>query len=222
MVPLMVGRDLKQFYTAAALGRRRPTAPRLEVRGRPLRRRAGDADLVRAAAGRDRRHGRAWSAPAAPSWPRRSSASARSPPARSCSTASRSTLRHPRQAIAAGLLLVPEDRRLHGLVLADSVQHNLGLPNLDRLSFLRLVLLGRESRAGPRQHRAAARPHARRRPGGRPALRRQSAEGRAGQVAGAAAARADPRRADARRRRRRQERDLRPDGPAGRRRASPS
>ncbi len=44
------------------------------------------------------------------------------------------TLRHPQQAIAAGLLLVPEDRRRHGLVLADSVQHNLALPNLDRLT----------------------------------------------------------------------------------------
>ena len=43
-------------------------------------------------------------------------------------------VRHPRDAIAAGLLLVPEDRRRHGLVLADSVQGNLSLPNLDRLS----------------------------------------------------------------------------------------
>jgi ribose transport system ATP-binding protein len=51
---------------------------------------------------------------------------------------------NPRQAIAAGLLLVPEDRRYHGLVLEESVLHNLGLPNLDRLSFLRLVAFGRE------------------------------------------------------------------------------
>jgi ribose transport system ATP-binding protein len=48
-------------------------------------------------------------------------------------------IRTPRQSIAAGLLLVPEDRRYHGLVLDDSVQHNIGLPNLDRLSFLRLL-----------------------------------------------------------------------------------
>jgi len=53
-------------------------------------------------------------------------------------------VRGPRQAIAAGLVLVPEDRRYHGLVLEASVQHNLGLPNLDRLSFLRLVARGRE------------------------------------------------------------------------------
>jgi ribose transport system ATP-binding protein len=54
-------------------------------------------------------------------------------------------LHTPRAAIAAGLLLVPEDRRQHGLVLDDSVQHNLALPNLDRLSILRLVAGRREA-----------------------------------------------------------------------------
>lgn len=39
----------------------------------------------------------------------------------------------PEHAIEAGILLVPEDRRLHGLVLEDSVGFNLSLPNLDRL-----------------------------------------------------------------------------------------
>jgi ribose transport system ATP-binding protein len=39
----------------------------------------------------------------------------------------------PSDAIAAGALLVPEDRRLHGLVLESSVGFNLSLPNLDRL-----------------------------------------------------------------------------------------
>jgi ribose transport system ATP-binding protein len=54
-------------------------------------------------------------------------------------------MRSPRQSVAAGLLLVPEDRRYHGLVLDDSVQHNIGLPNLDRLSFLRFVAGRREA-----------------------------------------------------------------------------
>jgi ribose transport system ATP-binding protein len=54
-------------------------------------------------------------------------------------------VRHPHQAIAAGLLLVPEDRRSHGLVLEAAVQPNIGLPNLDRLSFLRLVARRREA-----------------------------------------------------------------------------
>ena len=45
-------------------------------------------------------------------------------------------VRQPRDAIAAGLLLAPEDRRRHGLVLTDTVQGNFSLPNLDRLSTL--------------------------------------------------------------------------------------
>jgi ribose transport system ATP-binding protein len=55
------------------------------------------------------------------------------------------SLRSPSRAIAAGLLLVPEDRRMHGLVLESSVQHNIGLPNLDRLSLLGLVSPRREA-----------------------------------------------------------------------------
>jgi ribose transport system ATP-binding protein len=43
-------------------------------------------------------------------------------------------LRSPADAIAAGVLLVPEDRRLHGLVIPESVGFNLSLPNLGRLS----------------------------------------------------------------------------------------
>lgn len=54
-------------------------------------------------------------------------------------------LTSPAHAIFAGLLLVPEDRRHHGLVLEESVQHNLGLANLDKLSLLKLVLQPRET-----------------------------------------------------------------------------
>lgn len=54
-------------------------------------------------------------------------------------------LRTPRQAIAAGLVLVPEDRRAHGLVLESSVRDNIGLPNLDRLNWLGLVRSRREA-----------------------------------------------------------------------------
>jgi ribose transport system ATP-binding protein len=43
-------------------------------------------------------------------------------------------IRHPRDAIAAGIALIPEDRRRHGLVLEATVGFNLSLPNLDRLS----------------------------------------------------------------------------------------
>ena len=51
----------------------------------------------------------------------------------------------PRQAIAAGLLLAPEDRRRHGLVLSDTIRRNLALPNLGRLSVFGWVLPGREA-----------------------------------------------------------------------------
>ena len=43
-------------------------------------------------------------------------------------------LRKPADAIRAGILLVPEDRRKHGLVLEASVGANLSLPNLDRIT----------------------------------------------------------------------------------------
>jgi ribose transport system ATP-binding protein len=46
-------------------------------------------------------------------------------------------IRTPADAIAAGILLVPEDRRLNGLVLEASVGFNLSLPNLDQLGSVR-------------------------------------------------------------------------------------
>jgi ribose transport system ATP-binding protein len=51
------------------------------------------------------------------------------------------------QAIAQGVFLVPEDRRIEGLLLTDSVERNLGLPNLDLLSRLGLVLTGKQRRS---------------------------------------------------------------------------
>jgi ribose transport system ATP-binding protein len=55
----------------------------------------------------------------------------------------------PADAIASGILLVPEDRRLHGLVLEESVGFNLSLPNLDRLG----SVLGIRRRAEDDLHR---------------------------------------------------------------------
>lgn len=43
-------------------------------------------------------------------------------------------IRTPADAVAAGIFLVPEDRRLNGLVLEAGVGFNLSLPNLDRLN----------------------------------------------------------------------------------------
>ncbi len=48
-------------------------------------------------------------------------------------------VRRPADAVKAGVLLLPEDRRHHGLVLEQSVGMNLSLPNLDRLSFAGFV-----------------------------------------------------------------------------------
>jgi ribose transport system ATP-binding protein len=53
----------------------------------------------------------------------------------------------PAAAIARGLLLAPEDRRHFGLHLADAVQDNLALPNLDRWQRWKLVARGRVAAA---------------------------------------------------------------------------
>ncbi|MEK0448072.1 MAG: hypothetical protein RL088_340 [Verrucomicrobiota bacterium] len=53
-------------------------------------------------------------------------------------------IREPRDAIAAGIGLLTEDRKLQGLVLAHSVRENFGLPNLSWLSRLGLVQEKRE------------------------------------------------------------------------------
>ncbi len=45
----------------------------------------------------------------------------------------KTTISSPRQAIAAGVALIPEDRRAQGLVLEHSVQDNLLLPLLDQV-----------------------------------------------------------------------------------------
>jgi ribose transport system ATP-binding protein len=56
----------------------------------------------------------------------------------------RTRVQSPTEAIAAGILLVPEDRRLQGLILSASVQDNISLPSLERLSRWQLVSRRRE------------------------------------------------------------------------------
>ncbi|MBT9282755.1 MAG: sugar ABC transporter ATP-binding protein [Hydrogenibacillus schlegelii] len=53
-------------------------------------------------------------------------------------------LRHPRDAIRAGIAFVPEDRKRQGLVLDRSVQDNVLLPTLSRLSRWGWLARGRE------------------------------------------------------------------------------
>ncbi len=54
------------------------------------------------------------------------------------------TIRSPVDAIAAGVLLAPEDRKIHGLILEASVGFNLSLPNLDRISAAGWLFRGQE------------------------------------------------------------------------------
>jgi inositol transport system ATP-binding protein len=49
-------------------------------------------------------------------------------------------LRHPAEAIRAGLALVPEDRKQQGCFLEQSVTRNLTLPSLPRLAFWRVFV----------------------------------------------------------------------------------
>ncbi|MSR30786.1 MAG: sugar ABC transporter ATP-binding protein [Gemmataceae bacterium] len=52
----------------------------------------------------------------------------------------------PKASINFGLLLVPEDRRNHGLILEQSIGQNLSLPNLEKLARCGLVSPARERR----------------------------------------------------------------------------
>lgn len=54
-------------------------------------------------------------------------------------------IRSPRDAIESGIVLVPEDRRLHGLILPEGAGFNISLPNLDRLQSGRMVSRHREA-----------------------------------------------------------------------------
>ncbi len=57
------------------------------------------------------------------------------------------TIRNPRDAIAAGICLLTEDRKSQGLVLGHSVLDNFGLPNLSRFSRAGFVDRRRESKS---------------------------------------------------------------------------
>ena len=135
---------------------------------------------------------------------------------RSGSTAARSRIRSPEDAIRAGIGLVPEDRKQQALFLALAVRTNLSLAALGRLVRASAVVDERAEAALVERYRASPQhPHGEPGPAGRQSFGRQSAEGRAGALAGARAQDPDRRRADPRHRRRRQGRGppaARPDG----------
>ena len=196
----------------AAEPRAAPGVRRAVGQGRPHRRlsRTGRSISTSGAA-----KSSAWpasSAPAAPNWRACSSASTRASAAR-CELDGKPACRsvRPRTRSRSGIFLVPEDRKLTGILLDLSIAQNISLPNLPAHAARWLVVRRRRS-----CHRREAAKQSRHQGahGGdahRHAVGRQPAEGRAGQVAGHEAQGDDLRRADARHRRRRQGRNLRAD-----------
>ncbi|MSQ93375.1 MAG: sugar ABC transporter ATP-binding protein [Gemmataceae bacterium] len=55
-------------------------------------------------------------------------------------------VRKPADAIAAGIFLIPEDRRIEGLILTDSVKHNISIASLPALSRFGFLQRSREER----------------------------------------------------------------------------
>ena len=53
----------------------------------------------------------------------------------------------PQDAIRHGIYLVPEDRRLSGLIVDFNVRENISLPNLESYSSAKIINFGRESKA---------------------------------------------------------------------------
>ena len=56
------------------------------------------------------------------------------------------TIRKPADAIRAGIFLIPEDRRLEGLILPDSVKHNISLADLGAMTRFGILQPAREER----------------------------------------------------------------------------
>ncbi len=150
MIRLMIGRDLKTVYTAPAAP---PAAPRLDLvaletpayPGRPVTLSlrggeilalgglvgAGRTELARVVFGIDPPAGGVLRMGGEPV-----------------------TLRGPRDAIARGIYLIPEDRKKSGLILEDPIVENITLPNLRAYSTAALVDRAAERRAAEAQRKA--------------------------------------------------------------------
>ena len=117
-------------------------------------------------------------------------------------------IKEPQDAIGHGIYLVPEDRRLSGLIVDFNVRENISLPNLESYSSGKIINRAKESKAAAEACKAinikTPTPEMRGEP-----ERRQPAEGGAREVADVSAPRADLRRADPRHRRRCKIRNLR-------------
>ena len=202
MIAHIIGRRSRGFSDVVreqARHRRAATrdARRLSGATKPRRRRPRRCIAARWSAWR------VCSAAGAPRWRGCSLAFNRMAAARSASRASRSRSPRPRDAIAAGIALVPEDRARQGFVAFHSVESNIDSAQ-PRPAVEEDVGRQRQGGSARRQARSsgcASRPTARKAPvrslsGG------NAAEGRHRQMAGDRTRRADPRRADRRHRHR--------------------
>jgi ribose transport system ATP-binding protein len=63
------------------------------------------------------------------------------------------TIKSPRDAIAHGIYLIPEDRKRAGLILEDDITSNISLPNLDRFAVAYLLDHDREEATAKQQAR---------------------------------------------------------------------
>lgn len=131
MVRLMVGRDLKQFYPKV---KRSGTGGAPVLSARDLRFRGGPDAPVSLDVRAGEILGTAGLVGAGRTELSEAVFGARTVTAGEILLDSKPVrIKSPADAIAAGILLVPEDRRLHGLILPESVGFNLSLPNLDAL-----------------------------------------------------------------------------------------
>ena len=99
------------------------------------------------------------------------------------------SVKSPRDAIARGVYLIPEDRKRTGLVLDMPIVENISLADLKRLYARHAGLGGREHQVAEEQCRALGIKAPSVETEAMHALGRQPAEGRAGEMAGHAARR---------------------------------
>ncbi len=145
LVQLMVGRDLKQLYPRRHSGAAKQTS--LEIRN--VRFQGGPAHPVSLTIGAGEIVGMAGLVGAGRTELAEAVFGIRRILAGEVLLDGRSLrITDPSAAIAAGILLVPEDRRLNGLILEESVGFNLSLPNLWQLSVLGMVQRARENEMG--------------------------------------------------------------------------
>jgi ribose transport system ATP-binding protein len=148
MIRLMVGRELKQLYPRTRTGRT-SARPLLELRG--VRYRGGPPHPVSLAVYPGEVLGMAGLVGAGRTELAEAVFGLRTLEAGEILFDGRPLdVRGPRDAIRAGIALVPEDRRLHGLVLPEGVGFNLALPNLGAVSRLGLIMPTQERALGRR------------------------------------------------------------------------